>query len=359
MHNVSAEFSCLQKVSGDSVCQSVWSVYQPYDPFDTVAIGYAISAVMILYLLVGLPWNSLVVGIIIKKRLFTQPAVMLILNLAIANFLVYIFVMPFNIVTGIAGEYVFGSSDRVRCRVCQLGVAIVLFALVLTHTLCLMAIDRFIYLKKPLKYCSLVTPRRMLAAIVGVWVLCIVLAVPPLFGFGQIQFSHTVATCIVIFTGATSIAPNYLYVLVLIAEGTVPFVIIFVMYIWILYIIRKFLMDNLRKTLGANGGHHLESRLDILKRHSRSQLHLVQVFSAIFTSNIITWLPLIPLAISAAVLGPGGVPTLVYSLVYLVFMSSTVIHPVLQTYLTREIRVTIKDTFTKLCKAFTKLCKKP
>ena len=349
--SVSVEFSCFQNVSGDSVHESEWDVDQPDDSFDTVGNGYAIATIMTLYLLIGLPWNIVVVAIIIKKCLFMQPTLMLMLNLALSNFLVYIFVVPPNVVTGVAGEYIFGSSDRVRCHVCQTGVATTLYPLVSTHTLSLIAVDRLIYLRKPLTYKFLVTPIRTLLAIIGIWFLSIVFALPPFFGFGQIRFSHSVANCVVFFAGRTHIAPSYLYILVLMVEGALPFLVLCVMYIWILCITRKFLMENLRKTLAAaGGGQHLESRPDILKEYSRNQLYLAQIFSVIFTSSIITWLPLIPLVIAVAALESEGVPTVVYSIAYLAYMSSTVIHPVLQACLTHEIRVTIKDTFAKLCK---------
>lgn len=348
--SVPTEFSCFQNVSSNSVHESEWDVDQPGDPFDTVGNGYAVAAIMTLYLVIGLPWNSLVVAIILRKCLFMQPTLMLMLNLALSNFLIYIFVLPPNIVTGVTSEYVFGGSDRMRCRVCQTGIATALYPLVSTHTLSLIAVDRFIYLKKPLTYKFLVTPRRTLAAIMGIWVLSVVFALPPLFGFGQIRFSHSVANCVVFFGGRTRIAPSYFYVLVLIVEGALPFLVLCVMYVWILYITRKFLMENLHKALAAGGGHHLESRPDVLKEYSRNQLYLAQIFSIIFTSSIITWLPLIPLVIAVAVLESGGVPTVVYSISYLVYMSSTVIHPILQACLTHEIRVTIKDAFAKLCR---------
>lgn len=343
-------FSCFLNVSTDSIHESEWNVDQPGDPFDTTSNGYAVSAVMILYLLIGLPWNSVVIGIIVKKRLFYQPALMLMLNLAATNFLVYTFVMPYNITTGIAGEYVFGTSDRVRCRVCQTGIAIILFPLVSTHTLTLMAVDRFIYLKKPMHYKFIVTPRRMLVAIASVWGLSTALSLPPLFGFGQIRFSHTVATCVVFFDRATHVAPNFYYILVLLVEGTVPFVVLCVMYVWIICITRKYLVGNLRRTLSTIDGNAPRGRSGILKEHSRSQVLLVYVFGAIFTSNIITWLPLVPLVIAVVVLEPGGVPTVAFSLAYLVYMSSTVIHPILQACLTHEIRETIKDFLAGLCR---------
>ena len=51
-------------------------------------VGPINAAFMLLFFLVGVPWNLLVIGVIVKKKLFTRPSVMLMLNLAIANLLV-------------------------------------------------------------------------------------------------------------------------------------------------------------------------------------------------------------------------------------------------------------------------------
>jgi hypothetical protein len=336
-------------VSRNSVDEFEWSVERLDEDFDTVTNGYVIASLLMLYLFIGLPWNIVVLAIILKKRLYTQPTVMLMLNLAVSNFLVYIFVIPLNVITGITGEYIFGGSDRVRCNVCQTGVAIILFPLVSMHTLTFMAIDRFIYLKKPLTYKFLVTPRRMLVVIAGIWVLCVALSMPPLFGVGEIRFSHGVATCTLLFSGSTNIAPNFVYAMVLIVEGFVPFFFLCLMYIWILIITRKFLLENLRKMLAALGGPRSE-RAEVLKEYSRTQLHLVRIFGVIFTSNLLTLLPLAPLAIAVIVMQSGSVPVLGYSIVYLIFLSSTVVHPVLQACFMRDIRMTIRDPFARLCR---------
>ena len=336
-------FSCFINVSDDSVHESEWLMDDPEESFDTVANGYGISAVLTLYVLVGLPWNVLVIGIIVKKRLFTQPAVMLMLNLAITNFLIFVLVFPFNITTGIAGEYIFGGSDRMRCQFCQTGIALIILPIVSAHTLSLMAVDRFIYLKKPLTYNQIVTPRRMLAAIAVTWVICTGLALPPLFGFGEIRFSHTVATCVAFVDRSTHIAPNYLYIVLLMAEGVIPYLTLFIMYCWIIFITRSYLMKKLHRTSPSQQ----ESSSDLLKDHSKSQLVLVHVFGAIFTANIVTWLPFVPLVTAVAVLESGSVPTWAFTVTYLSYMSSTVIHPILEACLTHEIRVAIKGFFSR------------
>ena len=113
---------------------------------------------------------------------------MLLLNLAMANLLLVMLVMPFIIISGIRGEYAFGGTDKVRCSVCQVGIVNIILLWVSLHTIALMSVERFTYLKKPLRHNSIVTPKITVAAIVSVWVLSIGLAIPTLFGFGEIIF---------------------------------------------------------------------------------------------------------------------------------------------------------------------------
>ena len=184
-------FSCLRNVSQDSITEISWIVDHPDDPdFDTRGNGYATAVIVSLIFLTGLPWNLFVICTIVRKKLYSNPTIMLLLNLAIANLLLCLLVLPFNIITGFSGEYLFGNSDTVWCHVCQAGVLVIVLPMVSVHTITLMSVDRFIYLKRPLKYSVLITPNRMLAAIVIIWVICTAISLPPLFGFGAIVYSH-------------------------------------------------------------------------------------------------------------------------------------------------------------------------
>ena len=269
-----------------------------------------------------------------------QPTVMLFLNLTVTNLLFSLLVMPFNIYVGIKGEYVFGNSDQQRCAVCQTGIFVIILPWVSVHTLTLVSVDRFIYLKRPIKYDTIVTKWRMLVTIAVIWVFCTVLALPPLFGFGEINFSYTVATCTPILVGETHIAPNYYYAVLLLAEVSIPMIILFVMYVWIVCIIRSSLVRKLRRSVSVNKN----------KAHSKSQLRMVWLFGAIFTANIITWLPMVGLVISAAVL--GTVPTLAYTIPFFSYLSETVIHPVLEVCLVQNIKMAILE----YCSLLGKVC---
>lgn len=42
-----------------------------------IVIGCVHAAFIALFFVIGLPWNALVIGIILRKKLFTQPPLML------------------------------------------------------------------------------------------------------------------------------------------------------------------------------------------------------------------------------------------------------------------------------------------
>lgn len=393
-------FSCFVNDSRDSVSEVAWLVQQSVD-FDTVSNGHAIAAILLLLFLTALPWNLFVICAIIKKRIYSQPFIMLMLNLAIVNFLLCVIKMPLGIISGITGEFIFGESDYARCGVCKMsGISNLILYTVSILTLFLMSIDRFLYLKRPLKYGSIVTPRRMLATISAVWVLCIVVSLPPLAGFGDIKFSYSAVTCGISIVGRTHIGPNYIFLVLLTAVLLIPVITLFVMYAWMLYIIGSHVNKRSNRTIGkkevtngsklepridsagksdASNGNELDigiksaqrkevtnggkldsginparkkeaangSRLDLriisAWSHASVQLQLVKVFGVIFTANLVTWFPaIIFVAIGAALEASGDqTPVVFYTITYLCFLSSVLIHPILQGCLIREIRMSL------------------
>ena len=93
----------------------------------------------IFVLLFGLPWNAIVIGTILKKKLYSHPSVMLILNLAISNFLVYVclLIMPPIFIFGLGD---FGNADIFE--VCQVSFLRMLLPAVSNLTITLLSVDR-------------------------------------------------------------------------------------------------------------------------------------------------------------------------------------------------------------------------
>ena len=338
-------FSCLQNVSQDSITEIGWTVDNPVEANSEhiVEIGYATAVIVSLIFLIGVPWNLFVIVTIVKKKLYHSPTILLLLNLAITNLLLCLLVMPFNIITGFSGEYLFGPTDAIRCHVCQsTGIIIIILPVIALHTLSLMAVDRFIYLKKPLRYSTWITPKRMIVTLIIIWIVCTIFSLPPLFGFGEIKFTFTVSTCILHAIGRTSVAPNFAFVLFALAPSfLLPVVVLFVMYAWILYIARKGILERLKRRVTHRAEACEPVSADTPCEKRMVQLRLVRVFLVIFTANLLTWLPAIGLTLAAAIIGPGQIPAYMDTISYLSFISETAIHPILEACLIREVRMTM------------------
>ena len=304
--------------------------------------GYAIAAFALLFVLVGLPWNALVIGIIIKKKLFTRPTYMLLLNLAIANLLVCVLVLPLAVVTGFGGEML--GSRQVRNKVCQTAVFLILLPLVSTHTVTLLAIDRLIYIRKPLAYKFIVSPGKMLAAIVVVWILCIGLSLPPPL-IGSLFYGTEIRVCMVNFT-------VFQYMIPMVVETSLVVFLQCLMCVWMICITRKYLKQQFLQGMADVAlfrSVFKESRQDapqnrrnsgeVQKEYNKSQLHLVKIFVAIFTASIVTFLMVLTLAIYQPIC--GRLPPPFYPVVYLLYLSRAIIHPIVEAVMTKEIRSSI------------------
>ena len=88
-----------------------------------------------------------------------------------------------------------------------------------------------------------------------------------------------------------------------------------------------------------------EVKKKIEKENLNKQFKLVQLFGAIFIADLLTWLPIVSVAIAGVIAGSGIIPSLAceiipslaYAVAYLAYFSHVVIYPVLQALLIREI----------------------
>ena len=161
--------------SSANVTKEVWA-FNPTVP-NRLAARFSITIIGFLLMVIGLFWNLLILIVVTKKRHYKkQPTIVLLINLAVINILVCTLIIPFNIVAGITGEYSFGSSDVVRCRVCKTGAiySITIFA-ALTN-LALMSVDRLVYIKLALKYATIVTNKRIFIAVLAAWAFSIAIS---------------------------------------------------------------------------------------------------------------------------------------------------------------------------------------
>lgn len=342
-------------LSRDSLTIEFWRSRDISDSFRNT--GIVIGTVMLLFFLIGLPSNVVIIVSILLHKLYRQPTLFLLLSLALADLLACCLVMPPTIITGLVGEYVFGESDHVRCSVCQTGVISIMLALVNLHILSLLSLDRFVLIKFPLRYGKLVTVKGAIIAVICVWLLSILLSMLPLFGFGEIYYDHPTFTCTAQFDGDTHITKNINFLILVLAEVTLPFLILIITNTWIVFIAQKHIREVYsikQNIMGAEKqleySQTLQSKLH--HRKNKKQLQLLRVFGSILISNFITWTPLLVRIIEAYVTGSDNTSLWSNSIVILSINSHSVIHPLIQASLIPEIRNHIISPFKKCRQRF-------
>ena len=304
--------------------------------------GQVSAALFLFTMLIGLPWNLLVVITILWKRLYRTPTITLLFNVAMTDILFLVIFMPVLTVTGIAGEYILGRTDMERCQTCIvtgfIPVALMTDSIFATA---LMSIDRFLFIYKPLRYERIVTTQIILVAITVAALLSIALALSPLASPQKFIFLPDFQGC------HFPLRNNWYIVLVIIVISLAPVTIIAFCNIWVVCIVHKNIKQiySLRKTPcktdKSKSCHSIRKRMR--KERHKKQLHLFYAFGCLLLSNIVTWLPHLTFIFLSVFI---DVPVSVLSLGKILLLSQVLVHPIIETFLISDVREPLKKMVT-------------
>ena len=278
----------------------------------------------------------------ISNTAYTRPSVMLMLNLAIANLLVCLLLMPLTIAYGIQV-----LADREGCALsgilCRIASAFGMLPLVSAYIVSLMAVDRVIYLKKPLRYEKIVTPCKMLTAILGVWLFFIISSGAIIILTSWFPTTDMDTLCFPFSIGTHTYLAIFFCLLVFFPE-----IIELACCVYIIYVTRRHLMRRFHGMLFRLGSVRFQSqrtkeiqRTRREKEYKKGQLQMVKLFAAFFTTSFLT-------AVVAFVFSLVGGNN--FSLIsYLAILSHSILLPLMEVYLTHEVRSAILNTFFARC----------
>ncbi|XP_064808979.1 5-hydroxytryptamine receptor 7-like [Oncorhynchus masou masou] len=144
---------------------------------EKVLIG-GVLTVLTLFTICG---NLLVVISVCFVKKLKQPSNYLIVSLAVADLSIAVAVMPFVSITDlIGGQWIFGQVF------CNVFIAMdVMCCTASIMTLCVISIDRYLGITKPLTYPVRQSGRCMAKVVLSVWLLSASITLPPLFGWAQ------------------------------------------------------------------------------------------------------------------------------------------------------------------------------
>ncbi|XP_035524812.1 alpha-1A adrenergic receptor-like [Morone saxatilis] len=141
-----------------------------------IPLGLVLGA----FIVFAIAGNILVILSVVCNRHLRTPTNYFIINLAIADLLLSTTVLPVSATLEILDYWVFGRIF------CDIWAAVdVLCCTASIMSLCVISIDRYIGVSYPLQYPGIVTEKRALLAMLGVWALSVVISIGPLFGWKQ------------------------------------------------------------------------------------------------------------------------------------------------------------------------------
>ncbi|KAI7793131.1 5-hydroxytryptamine receptor 7 [Triplophysa rosa] len=150
---------------------------QNLDLTKTIIIGIMLSTITAITVM----GNTLVVIAVCVVKKLRQPSNYLLVSLAIADLSVAVAVMPFVIVTDLTGGvWLFGE---VFCNI-FIGMD-VMCCTASIMTLCVISVDRYLGITRPLTYPARQNGQLMAKMIVGVWLMSASITLPPFCGWAQ------------------------------------------------------------------------------------------------------------------------------------------------------------------------------
>ncbi|KAL1266801.1 hypothetical protein QQF64_002476 [Cirrhinus molitorella] len=140
----------------------------------------ALGLVLVLFIIFGVMGNILVILSVVCHRHLRSVTHYFIANLAVADLLLSSVVLPFSAASEALDRWVFGRP------LCNAWTALdVLCCTASILSLCVISVDRCMAVSYPLRYPSLATGQRALAAVVALWALSAAISVGPLFGWRE------------------------------------------------------------------------------------------------------------------------------------------------------------------------------
>ena len=334
-------YSCYdENISRSTVTPEYWDSHSISESFKGSTIFTAAS--LLLFMLIGLPGNALILASIIKKRLYKKSTThVLLLNSVISDLLVCLLVMPLGVVAGFSGGFVFGESDYTRCHVCQTGLIFTALTVHSVNIISLISVDRFIFFKFHLRYENWISMPRVIVGITVTWLLSIFQSILPLFGFGEIKYAYPYGICVVNLYGRGKLINNLFYGVFLLLLALPAIITTVVTNLWIAVIARKQIREVYQT--GNEGDDNNGLRKSIQKQRNKKQMALMRTFGAILISNIVVWTPISILIVISLFVNGRLIPLGLYVVVYVTFISHTVVHPLVEGCFLPEIKSSFRN----------------
>ncbi|CAI9597513.1 unnamed protein product [Staurois parvus] len=153
-------------------------------------VHYTIGAVILAVGITGMLGNFLVIYAFCRSRSLRSPANMFIINLAVSDFFMSVTQAPVFFTTSLHKRWIFGEKGCELYAFCG-----ALFGITSMITLMVIAVDRYFVITRPLASIGVMSKKRAVLILLGVWIYSLAWSLPPFFGWSAYVPEGLMTSC--------------------------------------------------------------------------------------------------------------------------------------------------------------------
>lgn len=174
--NTISEFVDIIPTNSTIAKSTIFGFKSQYTPLEAIITGF----ILLMVIIITIVGNVLVCLAVFLVKKLRRPCNYLLVSLAVSDLCVAILVMPMALLYEILGRWSFGNF------MCDLWVSFdVLSCTASILNLCMISVDRYYAITKPLEYGVKRTPKRMILCVSLVWLGAACISLPPLLIIGN------------------------------------------------------------------------------------------------------------------------------------------------------------------------------
>ncbi|MEQ2188619.1 Melanopsin-like, partial [Goodea atripinnis] len=245
---------------------------------------YIIGSVILLVGVTGMLGNALVIYVFCRSETLQSPSNLLVVNLAVADFLMSVTQSPVFFVASLHRRWVFGEFACELYAFCG-----ALFGISSMMTLTAISLDRCLAITRPLALLGGVSRQRLCLVIVGVWVYSLGWSLPPFFGWSAYIPEGLQTSCSWDYMSFTVTVRTYT-LLLFVFVFFIPLAVIAICYLSIFRAVRQAAQEVEKLNCGETNKAY--ERL-------RSEWRMARVALGVILLFIVSWSPYSAVALTA------------------------------------------------------------
>ncbi|XP_072308220.1 adenosine receptor A1-like [Eucyclogobius newberryi] len=302
-----------------------FSGIQPQESIDVVYIS--IETAIALASVLG---NILVVLVVYVNRGLRNTTFFFIVSLAVADIAVGLLVIPLAIVISLGLKTQFYTCLFLSCLLLTITQSSILSLLAI-------AIDRYLRVKIPTKYCSVVTKERAWTAVGLCWVFSFLMGMVPMTGWNNHGAMGPSSNIPCTFVGV--IRMDYMVYFNFFGWVVVPLAIMTFLYVQIFWVIRRQLNSRAEATCDA-------------ERYYQKELRLAKSLALVVFLFIVCWMPIHIMNCINFFCKDCKIPTVALNVGIFMSHVNSVVNPMVYAFRIKRFRVTLIEITSRcmLCK---------